>query len=297
MTRHIVVGYTATPTGRDAVTFASRLAAASGSCLVIVIVLPSEERSVITPPALGYEQHLRQLAQDWLDEASALVPEGIHHEEQVRYGASFAEGLIDSAHEFSATSIVVGAAGGASLGRHRLGSTTSELLHSADVPVVLVPHGAGDAVEPADGIPRLTVAIGTRPGAEVLLEEGVRLARATGASLRLLSLVTVDLPASVDTEVVRLAGAAHADQALGEISAALPDGLTVETMTGSGSSIQEAVRPLDWMPGEVLLVGSSRLARPRRLFLGSTASKLLREIPVPMVVVPRTRTAQNGAEA
>ena len=37
------------------------------------------------------------------------------------------------------------------------------------------------------------------------------------------------------------------------------------------------------------VVGSSRLAEPRRLFLGSTAAKMLHELPVPMVVVPRTR--------
>ena len=37
------------------------------------------------------------------------------------------------------------------------------------------------------------------------------------------------------------------------------------------------------------IVGSSRLAQPRRLFLGSTAAKMLHELPVPMIVVPRTR--------
>ena len=61
-----------------------------------------------------------------------------------------------------------------------------------------------------------------------------------------------------------------------------------------GDSIEDAVAHLDWQPGEVLLVGSSRLAQPRRLFLGSTAAKMLHEVPVPMIVVPRTRT-QEGA--
>jgi nucleotide-binding universal stress UspA family protein len=39
-----------------------------------------------------------------------------------------------------------------------------------------------------------------------------------------------------------------------------------------------------------VLVGSSRLATPKHLFLGSTAAKMLRELPVPMIVVPRTTT-------
>ncbi|HWV50485.1 MAG TPA: universal stress protein, partial [Microbacterium sp.] len=51
---------------------------------------------------------------------------------------------------------------------------------------------------------------------------------------------------------------------------------------------------LGWLPGEVVLVGSSRLAQPRRLFLGSTAAKMLHELPVPMIVVPRTRAAVEG---
>jgi hypothetical protein len=36
------------------------------------------------------------------------------------------------------------------------------------------------------------------------------------------------------------------------------------------------------------MVGSSRLAAPRKLFLGSTAAKILRVVEVPIVVVPRT---------
>ena len=36
-----------------------------------------------------------------------------------------------------------------------------------------------------------------------------------------------------------------------------------------------------------MLIGSSRLAPQSRLFLGATAGKVLRALPVPMVVVPR----------
>ena len=36
-----------------------------------------------------------------------------------------------------------------------------------------------------------------------------------------------------------------------------------------------------------MIVGSSRLAEKNKLFLGSTANKVLRALPVPMVVVPR----------
>ena len=43
---------------------------------------------------------------------------------------------------------------------------------------------------------------------------------------------------------------------------------------------------LEWEAGEVLLIGSSRLAASRSIFLGSTANRILRALPVPMIVVP-----------
>lgn len=289
MSSRIVVGYTATKAGRDAVAVAGGIAAASGSELDIVLVLPGEGRSVITPPDASYDRYLLGQAESWLAEAAASVQAGVVHREHARYAESFAEGLVEAADEFGATHLVVGAADGGARGRHRLGSTTSQLLHSSDVPVVLVPRGARKRVTDA-GVPRLTVAVGTRAGADVLLEEAVALASATGASLRLVSLVTVDLPASVDTGVIRLAGAAHAEQVLTDVLAAIPEGVRADIVTAKGDSIEDAVAHLDWLPGELILVGSSRLAQPRRLFLGSVAAKLLSEIPVPMVVVPRTRT-------
>ncbi|MDQ1126654.1 nucleotide-binding universal stress UspA family protein [Microbacterium sp. SORGH_AS 505] len=293
MTSRIVVGYTATKAGRDAVAVAGGLAAASGSELDIVLVLPGEGRSVITPPDASYDRYLLGQAESWLAEASASVQAGVVHREHARYAESFAEGLVEAADEFGATHLVVGAADGGARGRHRLGSTTSQLLHSSDVPVVLVPRGARKRVTDA-GVPRLTVAVGTRAGADVLLEEAVALASATGASLRLVSLVTVDLPASVDTGVIRLAGAAHAEKVLADVLAAIPEGVRADIVTAKGDSIEDAVAHLDWLPGEMILVGSSRLAQPRRLFLGSVAAKLLSEIPVPMVVVPRTRTTDSS---
>ena len=70
MTAHIVVGYTATKAGRDAVAFGARLARATGAVLDVSIVLPSADRSVITPPADGYSRVLRDQAQHWIAEAS-----------------------------------------------------------------------------------------------------------------------------------------------------------------------------------------------------------------------------------
>lgn len=296
MSARIVVGYTATDAGADAVALGARLAAATAASLDLVVVLPGEERSVITPPDAGYDRYLQQQAQEWLKDAAAAVPASVTVATHVRYGESFAEGLVSTADDLGASHIVVGAANGGRRGRHRLGTVATELLHSSDVPVVLAPEGSR-RVDPGTGISRVTAAIGTRPGADALLHESVALAASAGAGLRLLSLVSVDLPASVDTGVIRIAGAAHADDVLGKALAALPEGIDADVVVARGESIEDAVSHLGWEPGELAVVGSSRLAQPRRLFLGSTAAKMLHELPVPMVVVPRTRDhdSKNGA--
>ncbi|WP_375385708.1 universal stress protein [uncultured Microbacterium sp.] len=292
MSGRIVVGYTATDAGADAVALGARLAAASDSELDLVLVLPEYERSVITPPDAGYDSHLRERAADWLAEASAIVGDAVSHRTHVRYGESFAEGLLATADELGASHIVVGAANGGLRGRHRLGTVATELLHSSDVPVALAPEGSR-RIDTTTGITRVTAAIGTKPGADALIEEAIALATATRAELRLISLVTVDLPAGVDTGVIRIVGAAHADDVLTRARDALPAGIESEAITAEGDSIEDAVTHLGWEPGEIAVVGSSRLAQPRRLFLGSTAAKMLHELPVPMIVVPRTRK-QDG---
>ena len=54
-----------------------------------------------------------------------------------------------------------------------------------------------------------------------------------------------------------------------------------------GRTIEEAIDDLEWDEGEIMIVGSSRLAEKNKLFIGSTANKVLLALPVPMVVVPR----------
>lgn len=293
MSGRVVVGYTATDAGADAVALGARLAVASGSELDIVLVLPADDRSVITPPDAGYDIHLRERAQEWLSEASGMA-DAVAHGTHVRYGESFAAGLLLAADDLGASHIVVGAANGGLRGRHRLGTVATELLHSSDVPVVLAPEGSR-RIDPATGITRVTVAIGTRPGADILLEEAVALATATRSELRLISLVTVDLPSGVDTGVIRLVGAAHADEVLAQARASLAADIDAEAIAAEGDSIEDAVAHLGWEPGEIAVVGSSRLAQPRRLFLGSTAAKMLHELPVPMIVVPRTRKPEGDS--
>jgi nucleotide-binding universal stress UspA family protein len=156
--------------------------------------------------------------------------------------------------------------------------------------VALAPAGSRE-VPAAQGVSRITAAIGTRPGADALLEASVALSRATHAPLRLLSLVSIDLPAGMDEGLAELTSTVHADEVLAAARRELPRTLDATATAATAGTVEEAVRAVDWHDGEVVLVASSRLARSHHLFLGSTAAKMLRELPVPMIVVPRTTTS------
>ena len=290
----VAVGYTSTEAGRGAVVAGARLARALGGELALVLVLPDTARGAVVPPDPGYEALLRSSADAWLEEASALVPAAVPRTTHARRAESAAEGLLEAAHDLGATHLVVGAGSERGLGRFGVGTAASELLHSADLPVVVVPvgdeaAGAEDGDGGAPALSRVTVAGGTRPGADVLLEEGLALARAAGAPLRLVSLQVLDLPGRLDRVVVADTADAHLRHVLDEARASVPDALVEDALLVRGRDVADAISDLAWLPGEVVVVGSSRLAAPHRLFLGATAARLLRAVPVPVVVVPRTR--------
>ncbi len=290
MTAPIVVGYSATERGGDAAALAARLALAMSVSIVFVLVLPDEERPIATAPSNDYDEYVREQADAWLVEAGVTDPASLDVSTVVRRAATPAEGLLEAAHEVGASYIVVGAANGGLRGRHLLGTVATALLHSSDVPVVLAPEGTRRS-DPTLGVTRITAAVGVRPGADVLLEESVALSAATGAELRLLSLMALDLPQGI---AGMESAAGHADEVLVHARAALPKGVDADVVVGLGDSIEDAVSQLRWEPGELAIVGSRRLARHRRLFLGPMAAKMLRELPVPMIVVPRTRKKKGA---
>jgi nucleotide-binding universal stress UspA family protein len=75
------------------------------------------------------------------------------------------------------------------------------------------------------------------------------------------------------------------EQWVQEIRDAAPPGL--ETVVGHGESWDEALEDVEWDDGDVLVVGSSSIGPVARVFLGSRSSKIVRNSPVPVVVVPR----------
>lgn len=278
-----VVGYTATERGRDALFLACAIARSQGASLDLVIVDPEESPyTAVYPPERTYSSLLARQLRDWLEEALALVPADIEARGHIRTADSDARGLIEAAEEFSAGLIVVGAGSNGLFKRFTVGSVANALLHAASVPVALAPRGYSRL----DPLTRITCAVGERRGAEDVLEVACDAAARRGLPLRLLSLLALDSPgdAAVQEAQLHIADRVRRAQALTEGKS------TITGVVAQGRTIENAVDDLEFDDGEILIIGSSRLARTNQLFLGATASKVLRSLPVPMVVVPRNYT-------
>ncbi|TJZ77710.1 universal stress protein [Rhodococcus oryzae] len=285
----LVVGYLATPSGADGLALGVLLARSLGAEIDICLVLPDEEPVPTRIPVdSAYEELLSDQAVDWLVEARATVPDDITVRTHLRSNESFAQGLLDIADELDAEMIVIGASGDGLLGRHSIGSVTGELLHCAHLPMALAPRGMRHST--AKAIRSVTCAVGTRAGAGLLLREAVGVSRRSMAPLRLVSLVALDMSRrrrSDTPESVRQRAIAHAAEVLESARSGLPEDVTVDSVIADGANVESAVSKLEWSDGDLIMVGSSRLAHPRHLFLGSTVSKMLRVVPVPMIVVPK----------
>ena len=288
-----VVGYTANARGHDAVHLAVALARNHDVSLDLVLVIPEDSPfNAVYPPETGYNDILNEQAQRWLDEGLALVPADVTARAHIRRGDSEAQALIEAAVEMDAAALVIGASSGGLFKRFTIGSVAGSLLHSSPVPVALAPHG----YERTAPITRLSCGFGTRPGADELLDVAVESARDRGLPLRLVSLLALDggnSPGLADAAWVhaadRLAAVGSSSETTG--SAAVPE---PEIVVAQGRTIEEAVDRLDFEDGDILLIGSSRLAQHRATFLGSTANRILRALPVPMIVVPRDYTRQSS---
>ncbi|AJT42168.1 universal stress protein [Psychromicrobium lacuslunae] len=271
-----VVCYQANARGQEALNLSIALARRQEAELEIVLVLPEESPfGAVYPPAPA--SLVQQQAERWLAEALAMVPSDVPARAQLRHGESEAEALIAAAEEFDAALLVIGAASHGLFKRFTVGSTASSLLHAAKVPVALVPQG----YQNQEAITRMSAGIGSRAGADEVLELALDSAQRRGLPLRLISLLPLD---GVQT--------AARENLQSKLNAALDSrpelNLEPEVVVAQGDSIEQAIDALSWeQPGEILLIGSSRLAPARSLFLGSTAQRILRALPVPMIVLPR----------
>jgi len=284
---HLTVGYLATSTGDDGVALASALAKTFDADVDVVLVV-RQELPDGHPGRAEYQRLLIERGEEWISRAiDRLTANAVSASSNVLVGESFAESLVGFAEQRDSDLIVVGGARDGFFGGHTIGPVTGALLHSSPIPVALAPRGYAD--DPDEAFAAVTAAVPTRPGDDNPLPFAITLASAAGLAIRMLSLVSAENLAEADNaREVRQLQRVAAEENLLVAARALPDAPEIESLVAEGMTLESALKKLRWDDGDLLVVGSSRFAAPRRIFLGSTAARILAGVDVPVVVVPKT---------
>lgn len=273
-----VIGYNGDKRSKDALRLGIALAKAFNAELEIVCILRSDEPYLpVYPPVGDVTPMLRRQANNWLHEALDTVPDDVVARGHVRTSLSVAAGLLVAVVEFEATLVVVGAASGKYTAKFSVGPVTDALLHRAGVPVALAPRG----YKGVTAIKRLYAGIGMRPGAHRIMREAREAAYRSGLELDLVSFLPLDHVQGEATEAI-----AQVERNLQSSAKEIGEHVPVSVQVVRGKTLKKAVAEMDWQPDAVLLVGSSRLAGERQIFLGTTTSRILRHLPIPMIVLP-----------
>ena len=290
----IVVGYGPEARGNGALDLARMLADSSGQPLAVCCVIPErwEPVSVARSTDAEFERHLGGLAGRALERArQALAACSVEVSFELVTARSAPAGLLEAVERHGAALLVVGSSADGAWGHIALGSVTDRLLHSSPVPVAVAPRGHRSP--PGTRVGRVTVALDGTDGSRAVLERADRVAKDVGASLRVVSFAVrtrTMYPPETGLHAEDQVVAAWREQSRAAIDAAiaaLPDhSQPPEALVVEAESWAEVLDEPPWQAGDVLVVGSSA-SQPMlsRVFLGSTAARIVRHSPVPVVVV------------
>ena len=279
--------------GRDALGLGRMLARTGDVTLTVCVVVP-RTWDYPSPARVDaeYAAFLNQHAEDAIAEAREFLDDSVRAEYTTSSASSASEGLIATATEAGAALIALGSARHGPMGRITVGGIANEMLHISPVPVALAPRG----YRPSSGarLRRVTCAFSGSTQSRSAFDAAVQLSRRHAVPLRLTTIVIRDrqmYPSQVGYDAERLVveqWRAQAREAQEKALATLPNDVSVETGIVDGQDWEDALDSLPWEDGEMLVVGSSRLGPVARVFLGSSATKIIRSSPVPVLVVPRS---------
>jgi nucleotide-binding universal stress UspA family protein len=288
MSGPVIVGVDGGATGIDALALGRWTADTLQESLIVAVVHPA-------PAALGsgrvdaeWVADRHRAAQLVLDGArTALGDAGGKTDYRMIASPSAAHGLHDLAEQTAAEMIVVGSGKNAAKQRLSAGSTAERLLAGSVCPIAVAPAGM---TTPPGALGRIGVAYVDTPDGRAALAEAVKLARRTGAGLRLHTVVAegeASLPFLIGDDVERAfldTARETYEQSLANAAASVPD-VTVDWQISVGDVV-EVLAELDDV--DLLFCGSRGYGPARRVLLGGVSTRLVRRARRPLVVVPRS---------
>lgn len=290
----LVVGFTPHKGDRTPIMLGATLARSAGQDLRVVTVVPAPWP---TPVAGGTDREFKRWSQEYgaraVAESESAIAElcpDLSVEAVAVPGSSVAAALIAEAERADAAMIVVGSGHDGSWGSVVVSSTADRLLHSAHIPVAVATRGY--RATPDATVTRATCAFRGDESSRAVLTRAAAICRDVGASLRVATFAvrgrTMYPPEVLGEDDILDAYVTHTsaeqDKAVAALGAEAP--AEVETAVATGRTWSQALEALHWDRGDVLVVGSSSASLMSRLFLGSNATKIVRQSPVPVIVVP-----------
>lgn len=188
--------------------------------------------------------------------------------------------------------IVVGSAPHGPRDRIAVGGTADQLLHTSRTPVAIAPRGYAN--DPPDTLTRITYAYHKSPTCEDALPLAIRAAVKLQVPLRLITVLLKEhgVPEVEEGVIEEVRDRYERDlraAVRGPLrTAALRQGVSTEVVAGPDAA--RALAETTWIPGELLLCGSSSAGPVRRVFTGDMSLKLVRAAPCPVVVLARSAT-------
>jgi nucleotide-binding universal stress UspA family protein len=279
--------------GTEALSLGMMLSRRDRAKMVVCLILPR----VWGYPSMArvdaeYAAFLDQHAQKAMDKAKAIVGDTVQAQFISRSYTSPEEGLLATANDLGADMIVLGSSRSATAGKFLEGNVTRHLLHASKLPVALAPRGF--AAGPDAVLARVTCAYGATRKSKATVDYCLGFSRKYQVPLRLATFVVRDkqmYPTGAGYQIENVVANQWRGQAvaaqkalLAELTATTP----VKTAIGDGETWKDALQSLGWKPGEVLVIGSGRIGPLAHVFLGSNGSRIIRNAPAPIIVVPRT---------
>ena len=289
----VVVGYRAGEVGLSGLHLAVRAARTLGTSLVVATIVPTPW---LTPSLARvdaeYEQWADNLAADSAREAARFLhgwSDGIDVAYLHRAHRSVSGGLIEVVEEAGGEVLVLGSLPSGGRGQVVIGTTADWLLHASPVPVAISPRGYSAH---AGRLTRLTCAYAATPDSIDVVRRCSETARRFGLPLRVVTFAVrgktmypPEVGFGVEDEILE----AWASQARDILASLKTDGTVGEDVAlevVTGHSWNEALDKAGWQDGEILALGTRPRDEIRRVFLGSRSAKIIRESPVPVLVLP-----------
>lgn len=289
----IVAGYDPDSRAASGLRLAGQLAVATGEEVVVCSVLHDPFDSAGLADFAGVDAEWRRQRTETVsravEDARSQLPAGVKVSHVVRSGRSAPRILQEEAAAQHAGLLVTGSAAGAEKGRIALGSATDRLVHSCQAPVAIAPRGYRPGDQP---VRRLVAAVNARP---YQVDEVGSLVSLAGRLRCSVELVTFHIAADRDPvgdfanravfDYWRSQVESMHEQLADAIPAKDPDVHVHDGGLVSGPRWRDAVDAVGWQPGDLLVIGSSEHSRLAAVFLGSTATRIIRHSPVPTILL------------